>query len=336
MKTRLFNRTVYVIVASAVIAFVVAGCGSSSGGGEIETSFSSIYVTDTGDSSIKAWDSAKTVDGNVTPDRVISGPGTGMSHDNYGIDYDSRSKSIVVGQYTSIRFFDNALSADGNVSPSRTIEGASTLLDGGYDVALDESRNLLYAAANHSILVFANASTADGDVAPVRVITGADVPIGGSDHRLALDAKHNRLFIADYTNSTILVYDNISTRDGNTAPDRMVPLSSNPWGIALDTKRDILYVALYDSATVDIFDNASQINGTIAPDRSLVGGNIVMDEADDMVVDPVADMLYVTTGATGVMIWNNASTVTGDVAPDRVITGNETGLVRPVDIVGIN
>ena len=116
----------------------------------------------------------------------------------------------------------------------------------------------------------------------------------------------------------------------------MVPLSSNPWGIALDTKRDILYVALYDSATVDIFDNASQINGTIAPDRSLVGGNIVMDEADDMVVDPVADMLYVTTGATGVMIWNNASTVTGDVAPDRVITGNETGLVRPVDIVGIN
>ncbi|MEJ2500813.1 MAG: hypothetical protein P8Y65_06780, partial [Campylobacterales bacterium] len=280
---------------------------------------------------------AKTVDGNVTPDRVLSGPDTGLGG-NYGIEYDSRTKSILVEDINdAIEIFDDALSADGNVLPSRKIVGANTLLNGGYDLALDERRDLLYATTNQGILVFDNAGTADGDVAPVRVITGAAVPIGGNDHRLALDEKHDRLFIAEYMNSTVLVYDNISTRDGDTAPDRVVTLSSSPWGIALDTKRDILYVSLYSAATVEIFDNASEIDGDIASDRSISGANVVMIEADDMACDPASDMLYLTTGnSQKLMVWHNASTVTGDIAPDRVISGGNTGFSRPVDIVGIN
>ncbi|MEN8147097.1 MAG: hypothetical protein ABFR02_05725 [Campylobacterota bacterium] len=211
------------------------------------------------------------------------------------------------------------------------------MLNGGYDLVLDEGRDLLYATMGGGLLVFADASTADGDVVPVRVITGVDVPMGGNDHRLALDAGNDRLYIAEYSNSTILVYDNISTRTGNSAPDRVVTLSASPWGIALDAGRDIVYVNQYSGATIDIFDNAAEMNGTIVPDRSISGGNVVINEGAGMVCDPVADMLYLTTGdGVQVMVWHNASTVTGDIAADREISGASTGLGRAVDIVGIN
>jgi len=340
MEIQPYYRIIMKPLFAVLLVFGLVACSDSdtvSGGTPAPQAFSSVYVMEQTNERLRAWDSAQTVSGDVVADRVVSGPDTGITS-GYGIEYDSRSQSILLGDNSTnaVVIFDNALNADGNVSPSRTIIGGSTLLNSGYDLALDEGRDLLYATTDFGLLVFSNASTADGDVSPVRVITGADVPMS-ADHRLALDAGNDRLYISDFANSLIMVYDNISSKTGNTAPDRVVTLSTNPWGIALDAGRDIVYVNQYAGSTIDIFDNAADMNGTVTPDRSISGGTVVFSEGADMVCDPVSDMLYLTTGnGSQVMVWHNASTVTGDTAADREISGANTGLSRPVDIVGIN
>lgn len=321
-------------------ALALSACGGGGGSDDpvyLPSPFASVYVFDGNVNSVMAWDSAETADGNVAPDRTISGVNTGING-AHGLEYDSRSDSVLIGDNggSSIRIFDDVVTTSGNIAASRTITGASTLLSGGYDLALDETRNLLYSASNTGILVFSNASTVNGNVAPARVITGANVPISGRDHRFALDAGSDRLYISEFGNNTVLVYDNISTKDGNVAPDRIITGISNPWGIAIDSSRDILYVNRYGDATIDIFDNARTINGAVTPNRSLTGAAISMPQGCDLAIDSVSNTLYATTG-TGleVLIWSNASSVNGNVAPDRTISGAATGFNRPVDIVGV-
>lgn len=320
------------------LALLFTACGSSSSNDPPPPApaqpFSSIYVVDNNAQSVMAWDSAGTVNGNVTPDRVISGAGTGII-DPVGIEYDSRSNSVLIADVANaIRIYDDVVITNGNVAASRTITGAATLLDNAYGIALDENRNQIYATNNSGILVFSNADTINGNIAPSRVITGSNVPLATVDHKLALDVTNDRLYISDFDSDSILIYDNISTIDGNVAPNRTVTGITKPWGIAVDISRNILYVNRYNAATIDVFDNAATINGAVAPNRSLTGAAVIINEGCHLAIDPVSNMLYVTTG-DDVKIWHNASTVTGNVTPDRTISGSNIGFNRPTDIVGV-
>jgi len=73
----------------------------------------------------------------------------------------------------------------------------------------------------NSIVRFDNAFTANGNVTPAATITGSNTTLNGPGF-ITLDTAADRLYIADTSDFSVLVYDNISTRNGNVAPQRII------------------------------------------------------------------------------------------------------------------
>ncbi len=328
------------------VAVTTAGGTGTLAGSFTYAGLATIMVVDNGINAVVIWRPDDDVDGNEAPDSTIGGVVNTQFADALGLDHDSRTDTLVVGDTDNeaVKFFDGVTSLDGDVAPTRTLVGAATLLDHTYDVVVDEVRNVLYASyrtgAVGGVLAFANASTIDGNVAPVRNITG----FGNHDKRIFVDAINDRLYVADSDSvpPSLKVYDNASTVTGDVAPDRTVSGASTnfvfPWGIAVDIGRDILYLSDESGHAIHIFDNASTIDGNIAPSRTVTGATSTLDSPSDIAVDPVTDTLYVTNYSMGVFpgslsVWENASTVDGDVAPSRAIEGAATTLEGPKDVV---
>jgi len=320
---------------------VLGACGGG-GGGNNNDGPATLFVSDVGTDLVSIWRPVDGVDGDVAPDSVIGGLANSGIDQPYGIFYDPRGDTLIVGDTNSdsVKFFDAVSALDGDVAPTRTLKGPATLLVGGngYEVFVDTTRDLLYLAVSGGVFVYANASTIDGDVAPVRTITGVATGFSGNrDMRLFVDAAHDRLYVLDSDNAALMVYDAASTVDGNAAPDRVLTggntLFNFPWGIDVDVGRDILYVADESNDEVYVFDNASTVDGDLAPDRVLSGAATTLSGPADIEVDPATDRLYVTnSNPAAVLIWDGASTVDGEVAPNRSITGVATDLDAPKDL----
>ena len=195
-------------------------------------------------------------------------------------------------------------------------------------------------SGNGAILRFDDPAMLNGNVTPAATITGPATGLGLGVSGTALDNKDDRLFVLDNISavSSILVYDHISTRSGNIAPDRVI---SGPathliamGTLAMDNTRDILYVTgFFDSTTnrVEIltFKNASTASGNVAPSTILQ-----MDPPgvvpSDLALDQTNDRLFLLTNAQSIQVFDHASTLTsGLMVPNRVIAGVNTGLTAP-------
>ena len=211
---------------------------------------------------------------------------------------------------SSILVFNNASSSTttGMVTPDRTILPASGIAcgDGGtakmdlcapFGASVDAVNDRLYVAntAVSSILVFNNASSTTGMVTPDQTILPASGTACGDNatnkmdlcapRGIFVDTINDRLYVANTTASSILVFDNASSiTSGMIAPDRTIlPASGTACGDSGTTKMDLC-------SSANIF------------------------------VDAVNDLLYVAnTNANSILVFNNASTVDGSVVPDRVI-----------------
>jgi hypothetical protein len=178
---------------------------------------------------------------------------------------------------------------------------------------------------------FDNAFTANNNVAPAATISGAATQLATPTY-LALDAGADRLFVADRSSASILVFDQISTRTGNIAPNRVISgLATNlfvPVQPFLDESRNLLYVS--DDVDVLVFSNASTANGNVAFDADIQLGFSV----GAIYVDSGNDRLFVTDpNGDAVNVYDNASTLNGSVAtPTRQIKGAATGLANPVGL----
>lgn len=179
--------------------------------------------------------------------------------------------------------------------------------------------------AANSILRFDNAFTATGNVTPAATISGSATQLNNPQY-IFLDASSNRLFVANANGSSILVFDNISTVNGNAAPTRVITSSSlaKPIDVALDKGRDLLYVA--DSNSVLVFASASTANGTTVPVRNIqpgfAPGALFIDAANDRLfaADPVSNSINVFDGA---------STLSGLALVTRRLVGSNTQLAQP-------
>ena len=120
----------------------------------------------------------------------------------------------------------------------------------------------------------------------------------------ALDVARDRLYVADLR--SILVFDNISTADGNVAPSRVVSTCcggpgglGNYVGISLDTVNDRLYagvnINLGGSQVIHVFDNVSSLSNSAATRTATIDAAFLMDVA----VDPTKDILYVYSTSAG-------------------------------------
>ena len=174
-----------------------------------------------------------------------------------------------------------------------------------------------------------NANPAPGPLVVDRIITGPNTMLTSSLQDIALDAVNDRMYVSD--TRSILVFNNVSTANGNVAPSRVVSVCcggpsglGNFVGIYLDTVHDRLYAGVNDNLgttkEVQVFDGVSSLSN-VAPTRSFTfTTNFVMDVA----VDTTKNVLYVLCldpgGLIQMLSFNGADTLTGSVAPTRTIS----------------
>ncbi len=190
----------------------------------------------------------------------------------------------------------------------------------------------LYVSSGNqdSVLRFNNAFSANGNVAPASTIAGAATTLSVPIY-LALDSTADRLFVANRTSASILVFDQVSTKSGNAAPSRTISGVATalfvPIQPVLDKSRDLLYVT--DDLDVLVFSSASTADGNVPFARDIQPGFSV----GAVLIDSANDRLFVTDpGGNAVNVYDSASTLNGAVTASRSISGAATGLGNPVGL----
>jgi len=203
----------------------------------VDTSRDILYVADNFNQVIFVWDNAATVDGDVAPNRIITGV---TSPGDIAVDQTNDRLYVCAASGDEIWVLNNVSTQDGATVVNRTI--TATQLDGALGIELDLSRDRLYAASRYTnaILTFDNVGTIDGNTAPLHVIsgllTGLDVPMD-----IALDRERDHIYEVNDTSSddAIRVWHNASGADGNVPPNRTI---SNSAGL-LDKSRALSFIS---------------------------------------------------------------------------------------------
>ncbi len=220
------------------------------------------------------------------------------------------------------------------ISPRRTVGGGTGSTGSPTPTPTPVSGNpgVLYVSnpAVPSVVRFAKASTANGNLAPAAVISGSLTQLSFPQH-LFVDGTADRLFVANQGGASVLVFDAISTKTGNTAPSRTIAGTNTgllqPVDLAVDTGRNLLYVA--DTRDVLVFSSASTVSGNTAFAHDIQAGFVI----SAMFLDAASDRLYLAdAAANAINVYDNASTLNLKVAPTRVLTGAATQLNQPSGI----
>jgi sugar lactone lactonase YvrE len=184
-------------------------------------------------------------------------------------------------------------------------------------------------STTNTLLRFDNAFTAIGNATPAATIFGSSTTFNFPNF-MFLDTANDRLYIADTRDISIVIYDNISTKNGNAAPSRIIagPLHttlSTPVDVALDRGRDLLYVA--DELEILVFAAASTTLGDVAPVRTLSAPFAV----SAIFIDANNDRLFAADpNGNAVAVYDHASTLNGSITANRAIQGpNNTHLSFP-------
>ena len=180
----------------------------------------------------------------------------------------------------------------------------------------------------NSIVRFDNASTATGAATPGATLTGNFTQLSSPQH-LLIDAQSNRLFVANLAASSVLIFENATAKNGNTAPDRSITGPATtlnaPNALAVDTSNNLLYAA--DGPNVLVFANASTTTGNTPPIKTLGLGF----SAGALFLDQTNNRLYAAnTLGNQIAVYDNVVGLpSGSVIANRIITGASTGLNRP-------
>jgi hypothetical protein len=181
---------------------------------------------------------------------------------------------------------------------------------------------------SNTLLRFDNALTASGNATPAATIVGANTTFS-SPAFMTLDVANDSLYIADTGDLSVVIYDGISTKNGNVAPSRIIAgVATNllsPTDVSLDKGRNLLYVA--DDVDIHVFASASTANGNQSPARDLS----VPFAVSGIFVDGTNDRLYVADQAgNAIAVYDHASTLNGPITANRAVQGaTNTHLSNP-------
>jgi hypothetical protein len=224
------------------------------------------------------------------------------------------------------RFFITVLVVTGTLFSFSGCGGHSTSF--GVPGTGNQGRLYVSIPTTNTIVRFDNAFTATGGATPGGTLAGAATQLASPQH-LLIDAQNNRLYVANLAASSILVFDNATTKTGNTAPDRTISGAATtlnaPNALALDSGNSLLYVA--DGPNVLVFANPATINGNTSPIRTLGMGF----GAGALFLDQTNNRLFAAnTLGDQIAVYDNASGLpSGVVVANRTISGASTGLNRP-------
>ncbi|HEV2988164.1 MAG TPA: hypothetical protein VG759_06970 [Candidatus Angelobacter sp.] len=190
----------------------------------------------------------------------------------------------------------------------------------------------IYVSNNpaNSIVRFDNALTVTGNATPGATISGSATQLSSPQYML-LDAPNNRLFVANQGASSVLIFENASTKTGNVTPERTISGAAtqlaSPVDLALDSGRNLLYVA--DGSNILAFSSASTISGNSPPVRTIGLGFA----ASAIFFDGTNDRLFIADKAGNtVRIYDGASLLNGAVAANRILSGAATQLNKPAGL----
>jgi DNA-binding beta-propeller fold protein YncE len=204
---------------------------------------------------------------------------------------DQDHNRIVMYQTTNGLPSDNTI--DAAIGQSTTSSSSTATTQAGMNrpagVAYDDLHDRLYVSdmVNNRVLVFdAGVGTLATGMNAAYVIGQADFVSGGTGtgaaglsgpRGLVVDETNNRLYVTDYSNNRVLVYNTASLGNGmsasyvlgqanmsanNTSVDQST--LGQPFGIALDATHNRLFVSGYSKARVLVFDVSSLSNGMAA------------------------------------------------------------------------
>ncbi len=189
-----------------------------------------LYVTDYDTASIRVFENASTLDGDIAPIRVIAGGNTNLvGPEGIVIDLVRDILYVADSDGNAIRVWGNASTVSGNVAPDRVITGSSTLLATPTDIFLESVADHLYVAnlyapsVSPEITIYHSASTANGDTPPDRCI---DISVFAFPLGLYLDVSQDMLFLGSSGDGGIQIFHNATTRSNcagpEEAPDRQI------------------------------------------------------------------------------------------------------------------
>jgi len=272
---------------AAIAALSLAACGGGSGG--YGSGGGNVAVTGVGPSKVFAADSTDRVVGSLANPDPAAGP----------------------------------LTVDRLIGPQ---PGAVPYNYAGFSMnigslALDTTRDYLYAGNGTSILVFHGASMANGDI----FASATFGPIGNTGS-LFLDAANDRLYVGDDI-VDVKVFSGASTASGAPTPRHITGMTVPIHGVAVDTTKNILYVSNENPTThqISVFDNADTVT-TAGPSRTITPTvSTVNQPVGGISLDAAHDVLYVAggSGSPQVMVFSGASRandVSGASAPGKILT----------------
>ena len=223
------------------------------------------------------------------------------------------------------------------ISPRRTLGGGGgtptptpTPSPTGSPTPTPVATGKLYVmnTTSNTLLRFDNAFTANGNATPAATIVGTNTTFN-SPSFMTLDTANDSLYIADTGDLSVVIYDGISTKNGNVAPSRIIAGAAtnllSPTDVSLDKVRNLLYVA--DDLDILVFASASTANGNPAPVRDLS----VPFAVSAIFIDGANDRLYVADQAgNAIAVYDHASTLNGAVSANRAVQGaTNTHLSNP-------
>jgi sugar lactone lactonase YvrE len=271
-----------------------------------------IYVADYGAAAIKIF--APGSNGNVAPERVISGANTGLDLPG-DVKVDALG-DIYVANLDGQNVEEFAPGATGNATPIRVISGSNTTFDFPDDFSLAPD-GTLYVGNDDGGIIQVFAPGASGNATPIRTITGANTGLGSDVDGVGVDAN-GTLYAANTDNSKISVF--APGANGNVAPEYTISGANT----GLDGPNDVvvgfdgsLYVTNHNGAfnSVEVFSPGAKGNATPAQNITPNGTNFL----DDVGLDASGNIWV--TDWEGEQTLEFAANATGVAAPIATLSG---------------
>ena len=207
--------------------------------------------------SILVFYGASMANGDISPSRVISGIGNTGS---LFLDTTTNNRLYVGDDVFGVRVFDHASTISGPAASTRVITGLGTI----HGVAVDAGNNILYVSnttstPSNEINLF-TASTANDPATPIKTITPTTVSavnlhVGG----ISLDIVNDRLYVAGFTDSTVMVFDGVHSTPGGAIPPTKTltfPVTTGTISsVTIDSAHNRLYAV--SLGAIYILNNAS-------------------------------------------------------------------------------
>ena len=263
------------------------------------------------------------------------GPQCGDSSSSSATDSTSgsttgRLRFLVTDQVaSSVRRFEGAEDLNSAVSTDLPISGALTRLSNpGYLSSLSGTDEVIVCdRGGAAVLFFANAGTATGNVSPTRVLAGGNTRLSGPVQAF-YDATANELYVLDSATSSVLVFGQATSLDGDVAPLRTITGGTtgiaSPTSFFFDTANERMTVI--NPTEVLTFSSFRQAAGAPAPTGRVSGGNTDFTRLSYGEITSTGTLILADTGDQEVLFFESFQSNQNNVAPTRILSGQNTGL----------